>query len=170
MPSRRPSLRIYADSCMYISVIKRDPEPVADGTPRWQVSKSMFAAAERGDLLILASTLVQAEVAGNGEVRTKPVDSRAQQLVTDWFLADYIEWCDVDLFISRRVPELSRKYGLRGADAIHLASAIRLRADYLISNDNGFAACHGEAIDGVRVIKPEVVWQETLQDTQAPEA
>lgn len=149
---------------MYLSVIKRDADPVADGTPRWQVARSLFAAAERGDLLILASTLVQAEVVGNGEVRAKPPDSRAQRLVSDWFLADYIEWCDVDLLITRRVSDLSDQYGLRGADAVHLATAIRLRADYLISNDNGFSACHGQPIDGVQVIKPEVVWQETLGD------
>ncbi len=149
---------------MYLSVIKRDGDPVADGTPRWQVSRSLFAAAERGDVLILASTLVQAEVLGNGEVRSKPPESHVRARVTEWFLADYIEWCDVDRLISRRVGELSSDYGLRGADAIHLASAVRLRADVLMSNDNGFAACHGRVIDGVKVLKPEVVWQETLDD------
>lgn len=164
MPNRRPSLRIYADSCMYLSVIKRDTDPVRDGTPRWRVARSMFAAAERGDLLILASTLLQAEVVGNGEVRTKLPESRAQRLISNWFLADYIEWCDVDLLITRRVSDLSAQYDLRGADAVHLATAIRLRADYLISNDNGFSACHGQLIEGVKVIKPEVVWQETLGD------
>jgi predicted nucleic acid-binding protein len=149
---------------MYLSVIKRDADPVADGSPRWQVARSLFAAAERGDLIIVASTLVHAEVVGNGDVRTKPPDSRARRHVGDWFLADYIEWCDVDLLITRRVSELSSKYGLRGADAVHLASAIRLRANYLISNDDGFSACHAQPIDGVSVIKPRVVWQETLGD------
>lgn len=165
MPSRQQRLlRVYPDSCMYLSVIKRDEDLVADGTPRWQVSRSLFAAAERGDLVILASTLVQAEVLGNGEVRTKPPESRVQGMVGDWFLSDYIEWCDVDRMISRRVGELSGQYGLRGADAVHLASAIRLRADVLMSNDGGFASCHGQVIDGVRVLKPEIVWQETLDD------
>lgn len=149
---------------MYLSVIKRDGDLVADGTPRWQVARSLFAAAERGDLMILASTLVQAEVTGNGEVRTKPPDSDVARLVNDWFLADYIEWCDVDRLISRRVPDLSREYGLRGADAVHLATAMRLRADYLISNDDGFSTTHGRVLDGLRVIKPKVVWQETLDD------
>jgi predicted nucleic acid-binding protein len=164
VPSRPPPLRVYADSCLYISVIKRDADVLADGTPRWQVSRSLFAAAQRGDVLILASTLVQAEVLGNGEVRTRPADSQVQTMVSDWFLADYVEWCDVDRMISRRVGELSGRYGLRGADAVHLASAIRLRADVLMSNDGGFASCHGQVIDGVRVLKPEVVWQETLDD------
>lgn len=164
MPSRRPSLRIYADSCIYLSVVKRDADLVADGTPRWQVARSLFAAAERGDLVILASTLVQAEVTGNGEVRANPPDSNVARLVSDWFLADYIEWCDVDRLISRRVPDLSREYGLRGADAVHLATAMRLRANYLISNDEGFSRAWGRVLDGVRVIKPRVVWQETLDD------
>jgi predicted nucleic acid-binding protein len=149
---------------MYISVIKRDRDAVADGTPRWQVARSLFSAAERGDVLILASSLVQAEVLGNGEVRTKSPESSTHSVVSEWFLADYIEWCDVDRLISRRVGDLSREFGLRGADAVHLATAIRLRADVLMSNDNGFAACHGKAIEGVRVLKPEVVWQETLDD------
>ena len=164
MPSKRPTVRVYADSCIYLSLIKRDKDPVADGTPRWRVAKSLFSAAERGDVVILASSLVQAEVLGNGEVRTKPVDSSAQTVVAGWFLADYIEWCDLDRVISRRVGELSSTYGLRGADAVHLATAIRLRANVLLSNDNGYSGCHGQTIEGVQVMKPAVVWQETLED------
>jgi len=160
---RRATLRIYADSCIYLSVIKRDADLI-DDRPRWKIARSLFAAAERGEVIICASTLVQAEVTGHGDVRGAGANSDAQKLVADWFLSDYIEWCDVDRLITRRVPELSQQYGLRGADAIHLATAIRLRAAYLISNDNGFARAHGQTVEGVQVIKPQVVWQETLED------
>lgn len=113
---RRPTQRIYADSCIYLSVIKRD-SGLIDGTPRWQIARSLFAAAERGDVLLIASTLIQAEVMGHGDVRGAAPTSHAQKLVSAWFLSDYIEWCDVDRLIIRRVPELSQRYGLRGADA-----------------------------------------------------
>jgi hypothetical protein len=120
-------------------VIKRDADLIY-GRPRWHIARSLFAAAERGDVVILASTLVQAEVMGHGDVRGAASSSRAQRLVSDWFLSDYIEWCDVDRLITRR-------------------------ADFLLSNDNGFLRAHGETVDGVRVIKPQIVWQETLEDT-----
>ena len=150
---------------MYISVIKRDPEVIA-GAPRWKIARSMFSAAQRGDLTILASTLVQAEVTGHGDVRGASQMSETHQLVNDWFLSDFIEWCDVDRLITRRVAGLSHTYGLRGADAVHLATAIRLRADYLMTNDNGFKRTWDQDIDGVKVIKPKVMWQETLDDAK----
>jgi predicted nucleic acid-binding protein len=148
---------------MYLSVIKRDSDLI-DDRPRWQIARNLFRAAERGDVMILASNLVQVEVTGNGEVRSAKADSPSAELVRKWFLADWIEWCDVDRVITHQVATLSRNFHLRGADAVHLASAIRLHADYLISNDKGFRHAHGQTIEGVQVVTPQILWQETLED------
>ncbi|MCU1492331.1 MAG: hypothetical protein JWO62_95 [Acidimicrobiaceae bacterium] len=149
---------------MYLSVITRDGDLI-DGRPRWHYGRNLFRAAERGDVLILASNLIQAEVTGHGEVRSAQPNTRAADLVRDWFLADWIEWCDLDRIIARKVADLSRDFQLRGADAVHLASAIRLSADYLISNDKGFALAHNKTIEGVQVVTPRILWQETLADS-----
>lgn len=163
MPSKK-GVRIYADSCMYLSVIKRD-EDLIGGRPRWHLARSLFRAAERGEVLIVASNLVQAEVTGHGDVRNATPDSATLALVRDWFLADWIEWCDLDRFIARKVADLSRNYHLRGADAVHLASAIRLNTSFLMSNDNGFQHARNQPIEGVTVVTPQILWQETLDDS-----
>lgn len=149
---------------MYLSVIKRDADLI-DGRPRWQIARSLFHAAERREVLIVASHLVQAEVMGHGDVRNAPNRSTTSDLVRSWFLADWIEWCDLDQLIARKVGELSRAYQLRGADATHLATAIRMNAAYLLSNDNGFKHCYGKQIGTLSVMKPQVLWQETLEDS-----
>jgi len=149
---------------MYLSVIKRD-EDIVDGRPRWQIARSLFRAAERGDVIILASSLVQAEVMGNGEVRSSTSNSAAAELVRDWFRAEWIEWCDLDRLIARKASELSRTFQLRGGDAVHLASAIRLNAGSFMSNDKGFQHAYAHTVDGVEVVKPKVLWQETLGDS-----
>jgi predicted nucleic acid-binding protein len=151
---------------MYLSVVKRDDDLI-DGRPRWQIARSLFRAAERGDVMIMASNLVQAEVTGHGDVRNASPSSRSAELVRDWFLADWIEWCDLDRIIARKVADLSRDFRLRGADAVHLASAIRLNADYLMSNDKSFEAALNKTVEGVQVVTPQILWQETLEDSTA---
>jgi predicted nucleic acid-binding protein len=68
-------------------------------------------------------------------------------------------------FIARKVADLSRNYHLRGADAVHLASAIRLNTSFLMSNDNGFQHARNQPIEGVTVVTPQILWQETLDDS-----
>lgn len=149
---------------MYLSVIKRDGDLI-DGRPRWHLARSLFRAAERSDVMIIASNLIQAEVTGHGDVRNANPSSRTADLVHDWFRADWIEWCDLDRVIARKVAALSRDFRLRGADAVHLASAIRLNADYLMSNDKGFSHAQNKSVEGVQIVTPKILWQETLDDS-----
>lgn len=149
---------------MYLSVIKRDSDLI-DGRPRWHLARSLFRAAERSDVMIIASNLVQAEVTGHGDVRNADLSSRTAGLVRDWFRADWVEWCDLDRVIARKVADLSRDFHLRGADAVHLASAIRLGADYLMTNDKGFEHAHNKSVEGVQIVTPQILWQETLEDS-----
>jgi hypothetical protein len=64
---------------MYLSVIMRDGDLI-DGRPRWHYGRNIFRAAERGDVLILASNLIQAEVTGHGEVRSAQPNTRPRTL------------------------------------------------------------------------------------------
>lgn len=51
------------------------------------------------------------------------------------------------------------------ADALHLAAAVRLGCDFLMTHDGGFP--HGHAVHGVQVIRPQIVWQETLWSSES---
>jgi predicted nucleic acid-binding protein len=49
---------------------------------------------------------------------------------------------------------------MKSADAIHLASAIRMDCHYFMTHDQGFPI--GHTTEGVQVVRPQPVWQESL--------
>lgn len=70
--------------------------------------------------------------------------SAVVQQVRGWFTAPSTEWADVDRFLARDAGQLAKtwhpkradkKKRLRGADATHLAAAVRLGCDYLMTHD-----------------------------------
>jgi predicted nucleic acid-binding protein len=77
----------------------------------------------------------------------------------------------VDRFLARDAGQLAKawhpkradkKKSLGGADATHLAAAVRLDCDYLMTHDEGFPL--GHTVNGVQVVRPKVVWPEHLLD------
>jgi predicted nucleic acid-binding protein len=120
--------RVYADTCLFLNVIKREQG-------LWPDALKILLAAERGDIHLVASTLLLTEVASyKGDI-----DLAARDTVIEKYLENLnIEWAEVDLFTVADARKLCDQYKLRGADAVHLATAIRRKADYFISRDKGF--------------------------------
>jgi predicted nucleic acid-binding protein len=145
---------VYLDTCLFFSVIKKEPG-------LWQVPLQILLAAARGDLKLCASALVLAELSSfKGDVDPTEQD----HVIEQYLLQGDIEWMELDLFTAQDARKLCSRYRLRGADAVHLASAVRRGVDYFMSNDSKFP--YGATIDGVRVRTPEVVWAFTLDDQQ----
>jgi len=92
----------------------------------------------------------------------------ASQPEVDQLILQYLDnvgarWAEVDLIISRDARALSWKHGIKsGADAVHLATAVRLRADVFMSRNGGFP--YGQKIEATLVTEPKVVWTPTLDD------
>ena len=110
--------------------------------------------------MIVASTLVYAEVCGHGEVRsqnTGDVDAK----ISKFFEHGFLRWVEVDLSLARHARILSRKHGLRGADAVHLASAIKGKADCFMTWDTKDFPI-GKLIEGIMIQEPEAYGQGTL--------
>ncbi len=170
MPKTTPALRIYVDTCVYLDLLTANTEPHADtGEPRWKSAKALFDAVNDGRVILAASALIEAEVQCVGAVRdgTEPVLTQ----VRGWFTAEATEWTDVDRFLAREAAKLARVWHpqradkgkrLGGADATHLAAAIRLGCDYLMTTDGGFPL--GQEVNGVRVVRPTEVWPKHLLD------
>lgn len=98
-----------------------------------------------------------------GEVRAAVDQADVDQRVSAFFEYGFIQWVDVDLVIAREARRLSRAYRLRGADAIHLASAIRASCDVLMTwNKNDFPV--GQHVDGVDIREPFLFGQGNLED------
>lgn len=118
--------RIYWDSCVYISCIERTPSRDA---MLWAIAK----AAEAGDLVLVASSLVIAEVIKIDDPSRSAQDQAA--LIRRFFENDYIKIRAVDRRTAEDAAEISRTTGLKPPDAIHVATAIRWKCECLQTYD-----------------------------------
>lgn len=152
MPAAAKSPLVYLDSCIFLHVIKDEPGFGPEAL-------RMLLAAERGDIRLVASTLVLVEVASwKGDVTTSERDK-----VIDKYLSNApVDWYELDAFVAEKARALCDHHKMRGADATHLATAVRAKADYLVSTDTRFP--YGEKINGVEIIKPTILWTPTLDD------
>lgn len=164
---------IYADTCVYLDLLTMNKEPHKEsGEARWLSAKQLFDAVNDDRVRLAASPLLDAEVACAGAVR----DGRGAvlQLVRGWFDAEATVWTEVDRHLARQAGQLAKGWHqhraertkrLGGADATHLAAAVRMGCDYLMTHDEGFPI--GQTVSGVQVIRPRVVWIEHLLDQAA---
>ena len=144
---------VYADACVFLEVLQR-----IHG--KWRDSLKVLEAAERRDVQLLASRLLAVEA---GRFRGDASQVRVDDLVFKYLESVDVQWAEVDLLIARQAHDLSWRYGIKsGADAVHLATAVRLRADFFMSRDGGFP--YGETIESTLVTNPQVVWTPSLMD------
>ncbi|WP_162561531.1 type II toxin-antitoxin system VapC family toxin [Salinispora mooreana] len=143
---------VYIDSCIFLNVIKREAS-------YWSDSLKLLLAAERGDIEIVASTLVLAEVASHkGDVDP----AKRDEIIERYLTAAPVLWYELDLFVVDDTRRICDEYKMSGADAAHMATAVRAKAEYLVSNDKRFP--YGQAVGGVRIIRPMVLWDATIDD------
>jgi hypothetical protein len=144
---------VYADACVFLEVLQR-----VHG--KWRDSFKVLQAAERQDIQLIASRLLAAEV---GRFRGDASKTRVDQLVLQYLDSVDTQWVEVDLLIAQQARNLSWQFGIKsGADAVHLATAVRMHADYFMSRDGGFP--FGQAIESTTVTIPSIVWTPNLMD------
>ncbi|WP_433793288.1 type II toxin-antitoxin system VapC family toxin [Actinoplanes sp. CA-252034] len=153
MPKSASGPKVYVDTCIYINVIKREPG-------LWADSLKVLLAAERGDIRLVASTLLLAEIGSwNGTV-----DPISRDQILSGYLENLpVEWAELDLFTTHEARTLCDRYRMRGADAVHLATAIRRKADYLVTRDKGFPTGPVPGTN-LQVTPPITLWNPTLED------
>jgi predicted nucleic acid-binding protein len=121
--------RIYWDSCLYISCIERTPS-------RCAVLDSILEAAKKREIILVASSLVLAEVVKVREDYGAPGADEAQsKLIAAFFENDFISVRSVDRKTAEDAREISRQFGLKPPDAIHVATAIRFKCECLQTYD-----------------------------------
>jgi len=132
---------------------------LGDNPSRLSVSKALLERAQVGDYELYASTFVYAEVGGNQLIREGQVkdSSAATGTVSDFFEQRLIRYVDVDFLVAQAAVKISREHGLRGPDAVHLASAIRARCDVFMTwNSKDFGRLYGNRVDGVLLREPHL--------------
>lgn len=117
------------DASALIGVIKGEPE--------FECLKSMLAAVDRGEVRLVESTAILAEVqpAHNGDTDLHAV---ARATVRALLEAPETELVDVSAVVSRKAGELRSTLGLKTWDAVHLATAILAKVDVLVVRDGKF--------------------------------
>lgn len=78
-----------------------------------------------------------AEVFGHGEVRM-PAGREHEDQMDRWFRQDLLFMAEVDDQIVEEARVLANDHGLRGADAIHMATALLVGCDTFFTWDNDF--------------------------------
>jgi predicted nucleic acid-binding protein len=166
VPSQ-PRPLVYLDSCVYLDLVTRNRVAHKDtGDERWRAAKQVLDAVNSDRVRLAASPLVEAEVCCNGETRRR--SQRVRDLVEGWFTARSTVWTEIDRFLAREAVEVMNSHRHEGvgdarmktADALHLAAAVRLNCDFLMTHDEGYP--HGYSISGVNVLRPQIVWQPDL--------
>jgi len=120
--------KVYWDSCCFIDLLQRTPT-------RIPALDELVRQAQRGDLVIMTSALSIAETCKLPQSGMLP-DAQARKIL-DFFDNAYIQIRSVDRAVAVRANEISRKYGLRPADAIHAATALLVNAEVLHTYDKG---------------------------------
>jgi len=142
----------YLDTSVYIAAIKG---PTTEDPNRVQVSAQVLTEAESGRLRIIASTFIHAEVIRDrGE--QAPLDPAKETIIDGFFQRSFISWVELDVTGGRLARRLSRRFAIKPPDAVHIAAAIRGKADVFFTWDDRLIGAVSGDVDGLAVCQPYV--------------
>ena len=126
--------RVYWDSSVWIALIKGE---IVKGVDRCLVPRMILDDAKDGKVTIFISRLTIVEVHKKRSYfsLTKEEDDRVQ---AGFFKHEYIKKIDVDSWVAERARQIAWDHNLKPNDAIHVASAIKVKAEVLHHWDGDF--------------------------------
>jgi predicted nucleic acid-binding protein len=135
--AKKAPLRWAIDTCIVIGAMKRGES----------AEQELLLRAQEEGITIVASTLLIAECVRTGTPQGDATLDRFLQSST-------IHWVECTRRIAVDAREVARRYPkLKGADAVHFASAVAGRATVLFTRDKrGFPI--GHVVDGVQLCGP----------------
>lgn len=134
--------QVYWDSSVWIAVIKAE---IINGVNRFEIPKLILEDAEKEKVTIYISraTIVEVHKKRHGSSLTKKEDDRVQR---DFFLRKFIKHIDVDKWIATTARNLAWEYNVLPMDAIHAASALRVKAEVLHYWDGDYGKIPNEVL------------------------
>lgn len=145
---------VYWDSMVIIHRIQRTPEHIP-------ILEQITDAAERGEIKIVVSTYSIAEVVKDpdGGVLSEEED----QKIIDLFENDYFIVRDITIPISHLSRQISRKFGVKPKDAVHLATAILWKVPVFHTYEDRLLSKDGKIGDPpLKIAKPYYTGQQSL--------
>jgi predicted nucleic acid-binding protein len=138
-----PKPRYYWDSAVFIALLIDEKRPPGE----LEGAKKIAALADRGEAIIYTSAISRAEVlgGGSGKVRNRFLQLFGRPSYVWVMTAPAIHDAAGDLRIRTKTK-------LAAADAVHLASAMRIKADALHTFDEDLLKLNGRAVVNNTVI------------------
>lgn len=107
--------RRYWDSDCFIGLLAEEPDKV-------DACKTVIDAAERGQVVIVTSSLTLAEVV---KVRRHgPLDKALREQIRLFFMNEYIVVRQLDRFLAEQARDLWWDFGIEPKDGVHVATAL----------------------------------------------
>lgn len=152
--------RVYLDTSVYVAAM------LAPEAEHSEVCVSTLEQAERGEIEVLISALVIAEVVGAPPVRAPQGLPRSVALdrmtkAVGFFAASSFVYVEVGRREGLRAAEIARDHDMKGADSLHVAIAELSGCEALYSLDNDQLKVT-DKIDGLKIQRPEGSDQPTL--------
>lgn len=123
-------LRVYLDSSVYIAAINGEED-------RAETVRQILDAAEKQQIIVIASTFLVTEVIKiKGE--EAPISRETEAAIDKVLMSERLLMVELDLTLALEARKLAREHGLKPGDSIHLATAIRHKADVLLRYDDRF--------------------------------
>jgi predicted nucleic acid-binding protein len=157
--------RVYWDSCSWIAYIKQETvvdEVTKEQERRFEMCKGILRDAEEGNIEIVTSAFTLAEVCKAPKVKDSGVD-----YIPSFFDKSYILLVPVDKSVGLKAQalQLAGVYGLKPADATHIASACIAECEELHTFDDDILSLDKKIIGAnglpMKICKPN-------QETELP--
>lgn len=110
---------------------------VSKGEQEFECLKTLLAAVDRGEVTLVESTAILAEVQPE-HTRDTELHALAREAVRALLESPATQLVDVNTVVARKAGELRVKQGMSTWDAVHLATAILAGVDVLIVRDGKF--------------------------------
>ena len=134
---------VLLDASCLIGVIK--------GEPDMHCLQSLLVAIERGDVRLVESTAILAEVLPDHDSDDSGADSTREAILSLLESTD-VELVDVSVPVARKAADFRVRYGMRTWDAVHLATGVVAGVDVVMARDGKFP--FDETLEQVFVSKP----------------
>lgn len=110
---------------------------IVTGDPAFACLRSLLAAVDRGEVVLVESTAILVEVRphhpGDGDE-----NARARDAMLGLLQSRRTRLVDVSLPVARKAGQLAADLNMTAWDAVHLATAVLAEADVLVVRDGGF--------------------------------
>ncbi len=118
--------RTYWDSCVFIDLLQQTPD-------RIEACEELHRRAVANEIIVVTSVFTLVEVCHLPKSGLSPREQR-EKIVT-FFENPYIVVRQLDRIIALRASEITQDHGLTNADAIHVATALEMKAAVMYTYD-----------------------------------